>query len=90
MWPTPYFFITIGSASLAIYLTKKDQGVIMQSAKVHKYAGIITLIVVIIVGSLGLARVLYPYFCEKEWNTLKLQRLKAAHKYMAYVLIIGS
>lgn len=82
--------ITIGSASLAIYLTKKDQGVIMQSAKVHKYAGIITLIVVIIVGSLGLARVLYPYFCEKEWNTLKLQRLKAAHKYMAYVLIIGS
>ena len=77
---------TIGSAILAIIETSDNDSV----DTAHSIAGFITLGVVVFTALLGLARHLNPYLFNQEWNTLKLQKIKAAHQYAAYVLIIGS
>ena len=60
------------------------------SIGLHALAGIITLLLVAIVGGLGLTRIMMPRCCDIRWKTHKLLRIKKLHQYLAYLLILGS
>ena len=77
--------MTAASATLAI----KMGGLGTDSP--HKYFGIITLSLVLLMGLLGLMRqCIMPCCCNLDWKTHQLVAVKNAHKYLAYMVIIGS